>query len=178
VVFIVFPFQPMIHLLDCVRDNWARTVSPNKQVKIYVGAPASATAAGSGYLDVASLANVIQRTRQQYSSFGGVMLWDVSQAYENNRFDAAIKPVLTNGEIVKSTPIQTDSTSPGCCAGVTAWSPTTVYTKGSHVTYGGQLWTNLWWSHNNVPGGGLPIRIRILIILVGKSGVWTNESTC
>lgn len=63
------------------RDNWAKTTSPNKNVKIYIGAPASSTAAGSGYVAISSLAGIIQQTKAQYSSFGGVMFWDASQAY-------------------------------------------------------------------------------------------------
>lgn len=62
-------------------DNWAKTTSPNKNVKVYIGAPADSTAAGSGYVDAGTLANVIQQTKSQYSSFGGVMMWDASQAY-------------------------------------------------------------------------------------------------
>ena len=95
-------------------DTWAKTVSPNPNVKIYIGVPAATSAANAGsYVDVGTLTNIIQQTRSQYSSFGGVMMWDASQAYrefvaysgrsnltlvlENNRFDAAIKSVLTNG---------------------------------------------------------------------------------
>ena len=62
-------------------DNWAKTQAINKNVKIYIGAPASSTAAGSGYVDASTLANIALQTRSQYSSFGGVMLWDASQAY-------------------------------------------------------------------------------------------------
>lgn len=62
-------------------DNWAKTVSPNPNVKVYIGAPASDTAAGSGYVDAATLASDALATRENYSSFGGVMLWDASQAY-------------------------------------------------------------------------------------------------
>ena len=50
-------------------------------MKVYIGAPASSTAAGSGYVDVGTLGSIAQATRNQYSSFGGVMLWDASQAY-------------------------------------------------------------------------------------------------
>jgi len=167
-----------------VWDNWAKTTSPNKDIKIYVGAPASLTAAGSGYLDVASLGNVIQQIRSQYSSFGGVMLWDISQAYQNDRFDTAIKTILTTGEVIPPKPTKTSHTTtpntsvptsseptntlspPVGCASVAAWSPTTSYTQGSHVIYR-QLWTNLWWSYNDVPGG-----------ISGQSGVWTAEGTC
>jgi chitinase len=54
--------------------------SPNKDVKIYIGAPASSTAAGSGYVDISRLIEIALATRRDYSSFGGVMLWDASQA--------------------------------------------------------------------------------------------------
>lgn len=51
------------------------------KVKIYVGAPASSTAAGSGYLPIGTLSNIATRMRTSFPSFGGVMLWDASQAY-------------------------------------------------------------------------------------------------
>ena len=62
-------------------DNWAKTVAPNKDVKVYIGALASETAGGSGYVDATTLINIALETRSKYSSFGGVMLWDASQAY-------------------------------------------------------------------------------------------------
>ena len=71
--------QQVTHLCS-TRDNWAKTVSTNPNVKIYIGAPASSTA-GGGYVDAATLSNIALETRSQYSSFGGVMLWDASQAY-------------------------------------------------------------------------------------------------
>ena len=64
-----------------IRDNWAQTISPNPNVKIYIGAPASSTAAGTGYQDINSLTNIIDVTRKSFPSFGGVMMWDASQAY-------------------------------------------------------------------------------------------------
>jgi len=63
------------------RDNWAKTVSPNKGIKIYIGAPASSQAATSGYVDVDTLASCALKMRDQFSSFGGIMLWDASWAY-------------------------------------------------------------------------------------------------
>ena len=59
-------------------------MSTNPNVKIYIGAPASSTA-GGGYVDAATLSNIALETRSQYSSFGGVMLWDASQAYGTSR---------------------------------------------------------------------------------------------
>ncbi|KAG6902176.1 hypothetical protein C0995_003458 [Termitomyces sp. Mi166 len=77
-------------------DKWAKN-SANKDVKIYIGAPASPTAAGSGYVDAATLGRIVKETRSQYSSFGGIMLWDASQAYDNGRFDKQIKSAMGTG---------------------------------------------------------------------------------
>ena len=62
------------------RDIWAKTQSANPDVKVYIGAPASQSAAGSGYVDLSTLANFAAQAQQSYSSFGGVMLWDISLA--------------------------------------------------------------------------------------------------
>lgn len=79
--FLLISVLALAHLFISPRDNWAKTVSINKNVKIYIGAPASSTAAGSGYVDVTTLGNIATTTRSNFSSFGGVMLWDASQAY-------------------------------------------------------------------------------------------------
>lgn len=70
-----------IHELTIDRDNWAKTVSPNKDIKIYIGAPASLLAATSGYVDADTLASCALNIRDQFSSFGGIMLWDASWAH-------------------------------------------------------------------------------------------------
>lgn len=66
------------HLL---RDNWAKTTSANKNVKVYIGAAGSADAAGTGYVDASTLANYASDAQSKYSSFGGVMMWDADTAY-------------------------------------------------------------------------------------------------
>ena len=66
------------------RDYWARNVSPNKDVKVYIGAPGATGAAGGGYVPIATLSSIAVKMRQSYPSFGGVMLWDASQAYGEN----------------------------------------------------------------------------------------------
>ena len=96
-------------------DNWAKTKSANKNVKVYIGAPGSADAAGEGYVDAATLASFAKDAQNQFSSFGGVMLWDADSAFSmshyvtlvfsyfvadihaiaNNRYDKAIKSALT-----------------------------------------------------------------------------------
>ncbi|KAG9309716.1 glycoside hydrolase family 18 protein [Chiua virens] len=88
-------------------DNWATTVSPNRNVKVYIGAPASSTAANNGYVSASTLATIISQTKRQYASFGGVMLWDASQAYANGRDDHAVKSALTGA----SPPVTTTSST-------------------------------------------------------------------
>lgn len=68
-----------------VWDNWAKTVSKNPDVKVLLGVPAGQTAAGSGYLSVDKLAAVIDYCKT-FDSFGGIMAWDLSQAYANDGF--------------------------------------------------------------------------------------------
>ena len=54
------------------RDNWAKNTAVNKNVKVYIGAPGSTTAANAGsYVDAATMGTIIQQTRSTYSSFGG-----------------------------------------------------------------------------------------------------------
>ncbi|EPQ60976.1 glycoside hydrolase family 18 protein [Gloeophyllum trabeum ATCC 11539] len=118
-------------------DYWAQNVSPNKNVKIFVGAPASSTAAGRGYVDIGTLENIAITMRKSFPSFGGVMLWDASQAYANNRYDLAIKTALQNAG-------GTGFTYPACTA--PAYVPGTGYSGGSNVTYQGYIWQAKWYS--------------------------------
>ncbi|KAJ1976711.1 Chitinase 2 [Dimargaris verticillata] len=61
-------------------DQWARTKAINKNTKVYLGVPGGPTAAGAGYVGWDQLQGFIDTTRAKYSSFGGVMMWDASQA--------------------------------------------------------------------------------------------------
>ena len=75
-------------------DNWAKTVSLNPAVKVFLGIPAGSTAAGSGYEPPSTLGPIIDYCKQ-FSSFGGVMMWDASQANANSGFLSAVKQDLT-----------------------------------------------------------------------------------
>lgn len=74
-------------------DAWART-SKNPNVKVLLGVPAS-TGAGRGYLSPDALRPVIQNSAQ-YQSFGGVMMWDASQAWTNNGFVTGVRATLAS----------------------------------------------------------------------------------
>ncbi|EFE29619.1 class III chitinase ChiA2 [Trichophyton benhamiae CBS 112371] len=77
-------------------DNFAKKVSANPDVKIMVGAPANKGAASSGYIDAQTLVSVINWSKT-FSSFGGVMMWDASQAWANGNFTSAVKGALSAG---------------------------------------------------------------------------------
>ncbi|KIJ04741.1 chitinase [Paxillus involutus ATCC 200175] len=120
-----------------VWDIWAQQTSPNPNVKIYIGAPASSTAAGTGYLPIGNLSSIAVQMRKSFPSFGGVMLWDASQAYANNRYDLMIKNAL----------VATGSTGfiyPPCSA--PAFVSGQAYTGGSQVSYGGYIWEADYWT--------------------------------
>ncbi|TFK57492.1 class III chitinase [Heliocybe sulcata] len=138
-------------------DYWATKVSPNKNVKIYVGAPASSTAAGRGYVDIDTLSSIATTQRKSFPSFGGVMLWDASQAYANNRYDLAIKNTLTAAG-------GTGFTYPACSA--PAFASGTGYSAGTQVTYQGYIWQAKWYS-SSTPGATL-----------SSDGDWIAVSAC
>ncbi|TFY82384.1 hypothetical protein EWM64_g1629 [Hericium alpestre] len=76
-------------------DNWSRTKSSNKNIKVYIGAAASSNAADQGYVSASTLENYATSAQDTYKSFGGVMMWDASEAYKNKRYDKAIKNAMT-----------------------------------------------------------------------------------
>ena len=67
-------------------DTWldyANNVSPNKDIKLFIGLPGSPTAAGSGYVsDLGLLSQRVQEV-QGLGHFGGFSVWDASQAFSN-----------------------------------------------------------------------------------------------
>ena len=56
--------------------------------------------------------------------------------------------------------------SSGGCGNVAAWSATTSYVPGNQVSYGGDLWTSIWYSTGVVPGSAI------------AWDVWQNAGAC
>lgn len=83
-------------------DNWAKTSSKNPNVKVMLGVPASSTAAGTGYISGSALSAVIAYSKT-FSSFGGVMMWDMTQAYGNAGFLSTVASDL-GGSVPDSLP--------------------------------------------------------------------------
>ena len=78
-----------------VWDNWAKTTSPNKNIKLLIGIPAAA-GAGGGYTSGSKLKAAFDWSKR-YSSFGGAMMWDMSQLYSNNGFLGEVVSDLQGG---------------------------------------------------------------------------------
>lgn len=76
-------------------DNWAKTTSKNTNVKILLGVPGSPSAAGNGYVSGNQLSSVINYSKR-FSSFGGVMVWDMSQVFNNDGFLDSIVSALAS----------------------------------------------------------------------------------
>ncbi|KAI8873831.1 glycoside hydrolase [Ramicandelaber brevisporus] len=76
-------------------DEWARKAAkahPDIPTQVIVGIPASTTAAGSGYLSPSMLKNVIGQVRVDYpETFGGIMMWDTSQAFNNTNIGGVLQ---------------------------------------------------------------------------------------
>jgi chitinase len=122
-------------------DNWAKTVSLNPNVKIILGIPGNTGAAGSGYTSGSTLASIISYCKS-FSSFGGVMIWDMSQVYANAGFLNAVSsdlglPPSGGGGV----PTTTKSATPTTLTTVTKTtaSPTTTPTGSGTVAQWGQV---------------------------------------
>lgn len=74
-------------------DNWAKNGSKNANVKVMVGVPGDKGGANTGYLPASELKPVIEYSKK-FDSFGGVMIWDVTQAYGNKGFIPSVKDAL------------------------------------------------------------------------------------
>ncbi|KAK4189413.1 endochitinase 33 [Podospora australis] len=88
-------------------DEWARTKSVKRDVKVLLGLPGAATAAGSGYVAGEKLRGLIEYSRR-FGTFGGVMVWDMSQVYGNPGFLETVSVAL-GGTIPP--PLSTSTTS-------------------------------------------------------------------
>ncbi|KAI6346959.1 hypothetical protein MCOR25_010941 [Pyricularia grisea] len=75
-------------------DNWAK--SNNRNTKVFVGVPGTSTAAGTGYVNATDLKGIIDYSKK-YSTFAGVMIWDVAQVWSNTGFLDTVSKSLDRG---------------------------------------------------------------------------------
>ncbi|CAI4035195.1 hypothetical protein SMKI_12G3430 [Saccharomyces mikatae IFO 1815] len=99
-------------------DTWltyAQTVSPNRNIKLFLGLPGSASAAGSGYISDVSLLQSTIGEISSSSSFGGIALWDASQAFSNQLngepYVQVLKDLLKSANSVSTSSITTSKST-------------------------------------------------------------------
>ena len=124
-------------------DTWANSVSLNRNAKVLLGIAANTGAANAGsYVDGSLLASAIASSKS-YASFGGVMMWDMSQLYANSGFEAEVlsdmgAPASSSGSTSTSTSTSPTTTAPQTTLTTitTSASPTTTSTSGTVPQWG------------------------------------------
>lgn len=132
-------------------DNWAKTGSANPNVKILVGIPAN-TGAGAGYTS----GNVLQAAlaySEGFTSFGGVMMWDMSQLYKNPGFLEEVVQYLGSGGSPSPTSTATTSTTSTSTASTSTGTTSTTTTTSSSSSPPTSTAT----STTTAPGTGAPV---------------------
>ncbi|AJV47236.1 chitinase [Saccharomyces cerevisiae S288C] len=122
-------------------DTWltyAQTVSPNKNIKLFLGLPGSASAAGSGYISDTSLLESTIADIASSSSFGGIALWDASQAFSNELngepYVEILKNLLTSASQTATTTVATSKTSAASTSSASTSSASTSQKKTTQST--------------------------------------------
>jgi len=112
-------------------DNWAKTVSKNPSVKVLMGIPGGSTG-GSGYQSASTIATIISYVKQ-FSSFGGVMIWDMSQLVENPGFLDTVASALGSSSTtpITTTAKTTTTAVPTTLSTLTTKAPTTTTTTST-----------------------------------------------
>ncbi|CAH2351865.1 chitinase 1 [[Candida] railenensis] len=78
-------------------SQYARSSSPNKKNKIFVGLPGSSSSSGSGFVSASVVKSQLEKIKCD-PNFGGVSLWDASSSFPNG-FAASIKSVLSSMDV-------------------------------------------------------------------------------
>lgn len=97
-------------------DTFVTSESYNSDAKVYLGVPASSSAAGSGYEPASTVVEAANYLQSTYNTFGGVMMWDASQAWANavsdsQNFAQAVKAGLDGGAVDTGSSSSADATS-------------------------------------------------------------------
>ncbi|KAG7663867.1 uncharacterized protein J8A68_002616 [[Candida] subhashii] len=66
--------------------TYAKSTSPNKDIKLYLGLPGSPASAGSGYVGLSEVENALGSIHED-PAFGGISVWDVSSAQQDGFLD-------------------------------------------------------------------------------------------
>ncbi|KAK6512255.1 hypothetical protein TWF481_001145 [Arthrobotrys musiformis] len=86
-------------------ENWARTSSANKKIKIFIGFLGGGVAGTTGYVNK-NIAQQIVADSLKFKSFAGVMFWDASILGINTSILPAVRDVLTGKVVIKKREIE------------------------------------------------------------------------
>ncbi|EGW33729.1 uncharacterized protein SPAPADRAFT_59094 [Spathaspora passalidarum NRRL Y-27907] len=119
--------------------NYAQNTSPNKNVKLFAGLPGSQTAAGSGYVAPNLVSNYITPQLMSSPYFGGISLWDASQAWANidangNTYVHDMKALVAEAPSVASPNTVSTASSSTTSSSTTSSSTTSSSTTSSSTT--------------------------------------------
>lgn len=105
-------------------EKYASTVSPNPNIKLFLGLPGSPTAAGSGFISDLTLLQNTVNTIKTTKNFAGIAIWDASQAYS---YQVDGKSYIENVENIlkKAKPATSSTTSTSSAKTTTTLSPVT-----------------------------------------------------
>ncbi|KAF8925072.1 Chitinase 1, partial [Haplosporangium bisporale] len=128
-------------------NDWATTVSINKNVRVLFGVPGGPGGAGSGVVTASQMTTILSSIKS-YSNFGGVMMWDAGIAAKSGLAAAAAnylhnlpsggttttatttRPATTTTAI-STTKTQTTTASPSIPPTTTTATPTSTQGGGS-----------------------------------------------
>lgn len=141
--------------------------------QVALGLPASANAAGSGFVPTSVITDALDclvhgvncgsyRPVATYPGLRGVMTWSVNwDRHNGGGFSRPIRAHLDGGAPAPPPP----PPPPGECDHP-AWSSGEIYTGGDLVSHNGRQWRAKWWTLGEVPG------------TTGQWGVWEDFGPC
>lgn len=120
---------------------WAQWASQsiNKDVKLFIGAPASPKAAASGYVPLATLQQIHNDISAAYPSlYGGLMLWDACTSDDNDYFGTKVAAIVHGNSASSSgnTRVTTGSRTTGVKPLTTGVKPLTTGVMKPSLTTG------------------------------------------
>lgn len=87
-------------------ENYANSVSPNANIKLFLGLPGSPTAAGSGFISDLDLLQSTVSSIKGNANFGGIAIWDASQGYsyeiDGKNYIENVQDILNNTQVSSS----------------------------------------------------------------------------
>nr|AVR59248.1 cuticle-degrading chitinase AO-379 [Orbilia oligospora] len=86
-------------------ENWARTSSANKNIKIFIGFLGGGVSGTTGYVNK-NVAQQIIADSLKFKSFAGAMFWDASILGINTGILPAVRDVLTGKVVIKKREIE------------------------------------------------------------------------